>query len=314
MGQDQLFKEILHSFLKEFLELFFPEVAPRLDFQTLQFPDKELFKGFPGGSRREPDVVAELRTREGNPEVVLVHVEVQTEVRRDVGKRMLEYCALLWLQFDVPVFPVVLYLTGGDRQGISVAEFRHELFGREVVRFRYASIALAQLPAREYVEASPLAAALAALMRRKRASEELELRARMLKRVVTSDLSERRKYLLVNVIETYFALSLEERESFRGLVARKEYRQVQDTELTWGDKLIQQGREEGREQGREEGREQGILQGKRETLKRLLTAKFGAFPKKTEDLIEALSSAEELDNYLDRVLVATSLQDLGLER
>jgi hypothetical protein len=47
------------------------------------------------------------------------------------------------------------------------------------------------------------------------------------------------------------------------LVSRKEYRNVQDVELTWADEL------------RMEGHEKGVIQGKREALKRLLIAKFG---------------------------------------
>ncbi len=306
MGADQLFKEVLRDFLKEFVELFLPEAAARLDFGALRFPNRELFKGFPEGQRREPDVVAELRTLEGQQEIVLVHVEVQTDVRSGFGRRMLEYFALLWLQFNASVFPVLLRLSGGDPKGISIAEYRKTVLGQEIVRFRYASIALARLSAREYVEASPLAAAMSALMRRGKTSEELELRARMLRRVLASDLDERRKYLLVNMIETYFELSSEEEESFRRLIARKEYKEVQSTKLTWGDKLIL----EGRERGREEGREEGIVQGKRETLKRQLNAKFGPLTKETEALIDAASSLEELDRYLDRVLVASSLREV----
>jgi hypothetical protein len=178
-----------------------------------------------------------------------------------------------------------------------------------VLRFQYARIALARLSAREYVETSPLGAALSALMDRGKTSDELELRARMLKRVVTSGLDEERLYLLVNTIETYFRLSADERESFRRLVGRKEFQEMPDTELTWGDELIQQGMVK----GREEGREQGIVQGKRDTLKRLLTAKFGSLPSTVRARIEALPSSEELDRYLDRVLAAGSLEEVGLE-
>ena len=142
--------------------------------------------------------MAELRTREGEPEIIVVHIEVQADVRGDLGKRMLEYYALLWVQFEAPVFPVLLILQGGQ-EGVGMAEYRHFLFGREVLRFQYARIALVRLSAREYVETSPLGAALSALMDRGKTSDELELRARMLKRVVTSGLDEERLYLLVNI-------------------------------------------------------------------------------------------------------------------
>ena len=62
MGHDQLFKRFFHEFLQDFLELFSPDVAARLDFTTLEFLDKELFTDFPDGSVREADVVARVET------------------------------------------------------------------------------------------------------------------------------------------------------------------------------------------------------------------------------------------------------------
>ena len=110
MGPDQLFKKVLEKFLEEFLELFFPSVARRLDFGTVEFLDKELPLDFPKGTSREVDVAARLKTHQGEPEVVLVHVEIQSRPEKDLAQRMFEYYALLWLRHRVPVFPIVLYL------------------------------------------------------------------------------------------------------------------------------------------------------------------------------------------------------------
>ena len=71
MGHDQRFKEFLQLFLRDFLKLFYPEVEERLDFETLELIDKELFTDFPEGNPREADVVAKLRNREGSPEVIV---------------------------------------------------------------------------------------------------------------------------------------------------------------------------------------------------------------------------------------------------
>lgn len=80
---------------------------------------------------------------------------------------------------------------------------------------------------------------------------------------------------------------------------------MQELELTWADRL--------RKEGREEGLQAGLLQGKRQTLKRLLVAKFGGLSKGVEARIDALASVEELDRSLDLVLTAASMKDLGLE-
>jgi predicted transposase YdaD len=87
---------------------------------------------------------------------------------------------------------------------------------------------------------------------------------------------------------------------------------VQDVELTWGDRLRKEGLERGLEEGIEKGIEKGIVQAKRETLKRLLTARFGPLPDEVRARVDALSSTEELDPYLDRVLTAATLEDIGL--
>jgi len=311
MGHDQLFKTILEGLLRDFLELFFPEAAARLDFETLRFVGKEFFANVPEGEVREADVVARLETRDGKPELVLVHVEVQAEPKSDFPRRMFEYYALLRLQYGLPVFPIALYLRRGPRSRL--AEYREALFEQELLLFRYHSVALARLPAEEYVGASPLGAALSALMEKGR--DRARLKLSMLERVVGSGLDEALKYLLVNVIETYFELSGEDAEEYRRVVSGKEYRAVQEVELTWADKLMQKGREEGREEGREkgreEGREAGVLDGKRETLLRLLAAKFGELTDETKSKAEAMSSAE-LDSVLERVLTATTLDELEL--
>ena len=113
MGHDQLFKDFLRAFFREFLELFCPEAASRLDFGTLRFLDKELFTNFPEGSLREADVVAEIRTHDGTPELILVHVEVQLRSEPDFGLRMLQYYMLLWLRYQTPTYPVAVILKGG---------------------------------------------------------------------------------------------------------------------------------------------------------------------------------------------------------
>ena len=147
MGHDQLFKTILEGLLQDFPELFFPDEAARLDFETLRFLGKEVFANVPAGEVRQADVVARLETREGQPELILVHVEVQAEHRGDFARRMFEYYAVLRLHYRLPVFPIVLYLRGGPHSRLG--EYREELFGQELLSFRYHSVALARLPAEE---------------------------------------------------------------------------------------------------------------------------------------------------------------------
>ncbi len=224
MGHDQVFKGVLRRFLQEFLELFFRDFAARLEFESLEFPDKELFKGFPDGVQREPDLVARIHTREGEPELVMVHVEAQARSESDFGRRMFEYYVLLWLEFGIPIFPIVLYIKEGGREGVGVATYRQELFDSEVMTFRYASVSLARFERQEYVEKGPFAAGLSALMGWGRRRDEAKLNAELIRRVAASGLDEAAQFVLVNVIKTYLPVPEEARERYRRLISREEYR------------------------------------------------------------------------------------------
>ena len=314
MGHDQRFKEFLHAFLRDFLKLFYPRVEKRLEFENIEFLDTEVFTELHDGNRREADVVAKLRTGGGKPEIVLIHVEIQLRPQRDVNERMFEYYSLLRLRYKLPIFPIVVYLRRG-RKGLATEEYRETLFDTEILRFRYESVRSARLDAEEYLErGGPVGAALAALMDRSgrmggSESRNLEsLRVSMLWKVVESALDEAKQVLLIDLIETYFPLSVKQMDRYQRLVSREEYRKVQDVELTWAEKLMEKGREE----GLEKGREAGLLEGKREALLQILTAKFGPLSELTTKHVQAIDSADELDNRLEQVLTAASLAEMGL--
>lgn len=306
----------MHAFLQDFLKLFFPDVENRLDFGNVEFLDTELFTDRLEGRPREADVVAKLDTRDGGTELVLIHVEVQLRPGQDFRARMFEYYSLLWSRYRLPIFPIALYLRGG-KQGLGTEEYRVELFGRDVLRFRYESIHLARLGVEEYGDrGGPAGAGLAALMNRSASRDVEQLRVSLMWRVVQSELDEARQLILIDLIQTYFELSGEQMARYWRLVSRKEYRKVQEVELTWADKLLKQGEEKGikkgREQGLEQGREAGLLEGKREALLRQLGTKFGPLPEGTTTRIESIDSVSELDDYLERILTARSLQEMGL--
>ena len=110
-----------------------------------------MFIDFPDGERREADVVAKLETFDRSPELVLIHVEVQLRPEPEFEARMFDYYALLWSRYKIPIFPIVLYLDGGDA-GTSQEEYRVRLFGRDVLRFRYESVRLERLNVEEYLD------------------------------------------------------------------------------------------------------------------------------------------------------------------
>ncbi len=119
VSHDQLFKQVLEAFFPDFLQLFDPATAARLDPMTPPtFRSAEVFTDIPQGERRIADIVAEVRTLEGNPELVVVHVEIQRERKPDFSFRMWQYYVALRQRENLPVIPIAIISYAG-REGIA---------------------------------------------------------------------------------------------------------------------------------------------------------------------------------------------------
>ena len=123
-----------------------------------------------------------------------------------------------------------------------------------------------------------------------------------------ADLTDKQRFLLVNLVETYIQLDEAEQGEYKALLAEKGHERVATMEMTWADRLRQEGRQEARESALQEG----VEKGKRELLLDLLEHRFGRLPKATVNRVNALTSSEELSRLAARVLDAPSLEDLGL--
>ena len=304
MAHDQLFKELLRAFLPEFMQMFYPQVAARLNWAEITFPNVEVFTDVPEGSLRRADTIAIVPTLDGEPELVLIHVETQAVRRNEVRFRMFEYYMLLRLRYKLRVFPIVLYIVPGTG-GITHETHTESLFGSDIMTFEYAAVGLPELQADDYLQSdNPLAPALTALMQASRQGRPRQKQV-SLQQVAVSAVDEARKYLLTNLIETYLTLDTAEQEQFEQL--------LQTPEATEARQMISIYEMRGREAGREEGREEGILIGKRENILTLLRLKFGALPQRIESNVGQLPTQAELDALFARVLAANSLQETGLD-
>lgn len=74
-------------------------------------------------------------------------------------------------------------------------------------------------------------------------------------------------------------------------------------------KVHAQGKEEGRAEGEAKGMAEGEAKGKAETLRKLLSLKFGQLPE-SASLRLAAANQTDIDRWLERVLTANSLDDV----
>jgi predicted transposase YdaD len=304
---DQLFKSLFQEFFGDLLRIVAPELAARLRVEHPELLESELFTSFPEGKRRHLDLVVRVESVEGEPEVVLVHVEVERQARKAMGLRLLDYAMQLWLKHHQPVVPIVVYLRGG-KEDVTREELRLGLFGQSFFTFSYLAFGLSRSQADEYLaRPEPLSWGLAGLMRRGKLSAALH-RLSCLEPMTRADLTDKQRFLLVNLVETYIQLDEAEQGEYEALLAARGHEEVAAMEMTWAGKIAHEARETALREGLQKGREEG----KRDLLLDLLEHRFGRLPRVTVNRVNALTSSEELSRLAARVLDAPSLEDLGL--
>ena len=281
IGHDQLFKQVLEAFFADFLRLFAPETAARLDLTTVTFLNPEVFTDIPQGGRRTADVVAEVRSLEGEPELVIVHVEIQREREPDFGYRMWQYYVALRLRENKPVIPVALVFYAG-REGIAREEYEEAVFGESIMTFRYLQISLPLLPAEQYVQAEQvLGAGLASVMRLPPdRPAQITLHRACLRRVLDAEQSGQvdaaRAFLLGNLVETYLPLTDEEREALRVQLEQEGDVTMEVSELTWADQIDFRS----------------SLRTRREDVRRAVQLRFGRISPEVNALIDRAAVAQ----------------------
>ncbi len=302
---DQLFKELLQAFFADFVRIVLPDVAARLRMEEPRFRDKERFTDTTEGEHRYLDLLAEVEALDGEEELVLVHVEIEADARGSdaMGHRMWRYAMQLWLRDHEPVVPIVLYLRGGEPD-VTKSTVEHRFASHQLASFTYWAFGLSRSRAAEYLDRpEALTAALSALMDRGELSVP-EHRIECLRRVGRAAVDDARKFLLMNIVETYVQLDEAAQGEYETLLAAEPNREVQAMEMTWADTLEARGMEKGMEKGR--------LEGMRALVADLLERQFGPLSEETKGRLDAIASAEELFRLNQRALEVRSLDELGL--
>jgi len=300
MGHDQLFKDLLKAFFYDFLVLFTPDLAAAIDPASITFLDPQTFTDLPQGQLRLADLVAEVRTLDGQPELLLVHTEVQSVLDADFGYRMWEYHALLRLRHQGRLVISIALLPFKDVGEVRLARYAETIFGQEYPYLDYWQVGLRGLAAEEYLAtASALAPILASLMR-PGSTGKVGLKVAIAERLRASGLDEARLYLAVNFMETYLELDMAEQDLYRARLQAEGATTVDTmdvTQLTWADKILLRGREEGE------------LQATRRVALRQARARFGVLPVDLEAALEQADGAA-LDAALDSLVLDGSIEAL----
>ena len=133
---DQLLKEALSTFLEDFVTLFAPQQARGLDFATTRFLDKEVFTDLTAGHRREMDLLAEVKTRNGTLRLVLIHIEIQRQREAGFAARMLHYFMSIHLRFPRHLILPMAMVSYATTEGIGVGHYTMEVEGFTALHYQ----------------------------------------------------------------------------------------------------------------------------------------------------------------------------------
>ena len=111
-------KETLMLFLREYFQLFFPDLVDKINFETARFLDKELNALFEETEGKQPmkdrqriadalilvDVVIE-----GKAEQILIYWEHQGYKPKKINERVFHCFCGIYFKFRKPVFPIVMF-------------------------------------------------------------------------------------------------------------------------------------------------------------------------------------------------------------
>jgi len=298
MTHDQYFKGLLWHFFPDFLRLFVPEIADAIVPDAITLLDPQTITDLPEGAMRTADVVGRVRSRDGNPETVLVHTEAQSKVEAKFEFRMWQYNATLTNRYGPPVISIALLpFTSG---GIQLARYNERVFGRDYARLDYWLIGLRSLAAADYLTAEPILGSILAALMRRQTESKVDIRATAAERVHASGLDPARQTLLIDFVQRYLVLNPRESAEYLGRTTR-EGDTMETLELTWSQQKLQEGKAAGIAEGE--------LHARREVLLDLIHTRFGEVP---ADLAARIATAETpaLTTLLRKAALAGSLDEV----
>ena len=318
MDHDRIFKELLRTFFFEFLELFFPTLLARVDrSHEPVFLDKEDFGELPADLRREMDLVARLRLRDGEAYFV-VHVEHEAQSNAELPSRMFRYFSRLWDRHGLPVYPIAVLSFAGRK--VWPRRYTLDFHDLRVLEFRYRTVQLNQLDWRSFLDRpNPVATALMARMKIRKADRP-RVKLQCLRLLVTLRLDRRRSGLIAHFVHSYLRLNQDEVRIYRQgleLISMGERQEIMQYTNDWIEQGVERGLEQGLERGLKQGIERGLEIGRAEGLRQGLSMFLKLqYVERAQELLQRLPSldAAALESLQRQLESRVELDELEIPR
>ncbi|WP_156857335.1 transposase [Oceanobacillus sp. AG] len=205
---DQLYKDLIKTFFKEFLEAFFPDVYEGIDFHAIKPLSEEVYTDVLQGETRRLDIVIET-TLKGTDVVVIIHVEPQSYEQKHFHERMYHYFSMLYNKYQKPIVPIAVLTYKADWER---NQYTMEFPFFHVLTFNYLTLHLKKKNWRDYIlSENPVAAALMSEMGYQE-KEKVQVKKEFLRMMVKMKLNPAKQRIVYGFFETYLKLTTEQEE------------------------------------------------------------------------------------------------------
>ncbi len=275
VDHDRLYKELLQTFFKEFMELFYPKVSAVINYGHVKFLSEEVFSDLVGGTTERVDLAVETMLLEGGEmeagreaeTLIIIHLEPQSYYQEDFPERMFLYSSKLYEKYRRRILPIAVF--SHTRQEKEPSRFGWSFPFLKVMTFRYYAIQLRKKSWRRFVRTdNPVAAALLSSMGYNK-KERVTVKFEFLRMVTRLRLDPARMKLLTVFFETYLQLTTSENEQLLKKIDRTNLNE-EVAMMEWMTSWEKIGLEKGLKQGLEQGREEGVLKSKEEIAAKML--------------------------------------------
>jgi len=266
-------KETLRLCIKEYFELFLPDLACKMNFDTIQFLDKELIALF-GGEHRITDALILVTVRIDNDErTILIHWEQQSNRKKLFEEGMFHSFCGIYFQYRKLVFPIAMFTDHAIWEKPVKDSYKLELLDYPINEYHYHLIKLKNYNAEDFeklAQNNPLAYAYLPLTDYKSDARPY-IKAKAVNGILSNYTDGQKRATLMSLIDESIQLDPDEQKVYNQTLT--EYsEQIQEVKMfqSLEEYLTYKGRTEGRKEGHKEGRKEGRKEAQEELLARLI--------------------------------------------
>jgi len=289
-------KETIRLFLKEYFQLFFPNLAGFMNFESVQFKDKELISLFGDHENPEQLKIADLLIMiqilmDNNPEWIMIHWEQQSEKQAHFEERMFHLFSGIYYQFRKIVFPIAMFTDNARWTKPVLKTYKMALHEFSINEFSFQLIKLKDFNSEEFEKKAPdnpLTWAYLPLTYYPN-DKRVNIKAKAVNGIAKTAKTEKGKATLFSLVNHTLRLTPEE---------QKVYNNIIEKDLIYKEgKMLESIKEVGIEEGIEIGIEKGIEKGRigmTEMLLMNIKFRFGFISTEIEEKINSIKNMDKI--------------------